>query len=237
MQTSLAVCEITDPADPVLSQVRCLYERTIDQATRIPWDWIARGVGRRHTPRDRWWTHLLLAADTSGRALGFFHGAYLPAFGGYPCYLGVTPAARGRGLGRRLYQRLFEAFRRDADRLVEPLPFAIWESEPATPKDSDEVQINWQARLRLFERVGALWVAGVDFRVPNYMDDAAPPTKLELFLRPFDTPATQFTDAELRRAVGELYQRVYNHGPGDELYEQAFAPDRELLLRPVAEYP
>jgi GNAT superfamily N-acetyltransferase len=236
VQASLAVREITDPADPVLPQVRRLYERTIDRATRIPWGWIARGVGRRHTPHDRWWTHLLLAADAGGRALGFFHGAYLPGLGGYPCYLGVAPAARGHGLGRRLYERLFEAFRRDADRLVEPLPFALWESDPPTADDGDEAQINWRARLRLFERVGALWVAWVDFRVPNYMDDAAPATKLELFLRPFDTPAEQFKDAELRRVVGELYRRVYNQGPGDELYEQAFAPDRELLLRPVAEY-
>jgi ribosomal protein S18 acetylase RimI-like enzyme len=227
--------EVTSPSDPALPATRALYETTLDRAERIPWTWILHGLGRRRFRHGGWWPHLIVAEDPDGQALGYFYGAFLPGFAGYAGYLGVSSTARGRGVGRQLYQRLFAAFRRDARRLGEPLPFAIWESHRPGPEDDPEVWANWQARLRLFARVGAYWIDGVEFRVPNYMDRAAPPVDLELFLTPFDTPAGQFDAAMLRQVIGELHQRVYNQGPGDELYERAQEPTRGPRLRPVAE--
>ncbi|HEY1376010.1 MAG TPA: GNAT family N-acetyltransferase, partial [Gemmataceae bacterium] len=198
----------------------------------IPWDWMAGGLGRRRTGRDRWWPHLLAADDPPA---GFAYGSFLPGYGGYACYVGVAPAARGRGIARNLFQELFACFRSDAGRLVEPLPFTIWESHPPEATDGPEARTIWQARLRPFARVGGLWIAGVDFRVPNYMDRDAPPVKLELFLTPFDTPAERFDAAALRAVVAGLHRRVYTIEPRDELYELAQGPAREPRLRPAGE--
>src|SRR5262249_51620173 len=148
-------------------EVRELFETTLDRAERIPWEWIVSGLGRRKPGRGDLWPHLVVAEDQSGRAKGFFYGVYLPGFAGYACYLGVAPTARGHGIGRRLYQRLFAAFRRDARRLDEALPFVIWESHRPQSEDGPAAQETWQARLRLFERVGSYWIDGIEFRVPN----------------------------------------------------------------------
>ncbi len=235
----LALREVLTPADPGLPQIRRLYESTLDRAERIPWEWIVRGLGRKRSRRDRWWPHLIVAEgdDDSGAAAvqGFFYGSYLPGYGGYACYLGVDPAARSRGVGRALYQRLFAAFRRDARRLDEPLRFAIWESHAPAPEDGAAAWANWQARLRLFERVRAQRIGGVEFLVPNYMDRAAPPVVLHLFLTPFDWPVERFDSATLRSVIAGLHERVYGQGPGSALFERAQDPAREPRLLPVAD--
>jgi GNAT superfamily N-acetyltransferase len=217
--------------------VRALYESTLDRAERVPWAWIVRRLGLQSTRHDRWWPHLLVAGGTAATVKGFYYGAYLPGYAGYACYLGVAPAARGRGLGRLLFRRLFAALRRDARRLDEPLPFVVWESHRPRPVDGPAAHANWQARLRLFAKVRAFWVDDVDFRAPNYMDPAAPPVELELFLTPFDTPAERFDAARLRTVIAGLHQRVYSQRPGDELYERAQDRVREPRLRPVADCP
>lgn len=238
VERTAVIRELTSPADPALAATRRLYEATIDRETRIPWEWMAGGgepaerVARRRTGRDRWWPHLLVAGEP---VAGFAYGSLLPGYGGYACHVGVTPAARGRGVARHLFADLFACFRRDAERLVEPLPFVIWESHRPEPADGPDARANWQARLRLFARVGGLWVAGVDFRVPNYMDRGAPPVRLELFLRPFDTPAERLDAAALRSVVAGLHRRVYTIEPGDDLYERAQESAREPRLRPATD--
>jgi GNAT superfamily N-acetyltransferase len=224
------------PSDPALPEVRELFETTLDRAERIPWEWIVSGFDRRKVRRGGRWPHLVVAEDERGRVKGFFSGMYLSEFAGYACYLGVAPDARRLGIGRRLYQHLFAAFRRDARRLDEALPFVIWESHRPRPEDGPAARAIWQARLRLFGRVGAYRIDGVEFRVPNYMDRGAPPVDLELFLTPFDTPAERLGPSALRAAVAELHQRVYHQGPGDELYERAQNPARRPRLCPVAEW-
>jgi GNAT superfamily N-acetyltransferase len=226
--------EARKPDDRQLTAVRRLYESTIDRATRIPWEWMAGGLGQRRTGRDRWWPHLLVAPP-DGPPHGFAYGSFLPGYAGYACYLGVSPAVRGRGLGTALLEGLFTAFRGDAHDLVEPFPFGIWESHRPEPGDGPAAAANWRARLRLFEKVGGHWIDGVDFRVPNYMDRDGPPVRLELFVKPFDVPAEQFDAVALRAVVAGLHRRVYSERPGDELYERAQDPAREPLLRPAAE--
>src|SRR5690349_7683693 len=86
MRTEPAVAEIVcreilDPDDPVLPLARVIYETTLDEDERIPWEWLA------HTPeRRRGWrpgrrrSHLVVASpkDDPNRAVGFGYGAFLP---------------------------------------------------------------------------------------------------------------------------------------------------------------
>src|SRR5262245_34282858 len=195
-----AVCrEILDPDDPVLPAARALYESVLDEDERIPWEWLARTPERRRSwrPGQRR-SHLVVAVELEApnHPLGFGYGAFLPGYGGYVCYLGVEPAARGRGIGRKLFEFLFERVA-DAARLSRMrLPFIIWESH----RPPDDAGL-WAARLRVFERVGGLWARGIELHTPNYMRPDASAVRLQIFLRPWDEPADSFDGERLRDAV------------------------------------
>ena len=46
--TDDTVCwELFDAADPLLDAARALYESTLEEAERIPWEWLARTPERR----------------------------------------------------------------------------------------------------------------------------------------------------------------------------------------------
>jgi ribosomal protein S18 acetylase RimI-like enzyme len=233
--------ELFDITDPAVGQTQHLYELTQSPAERIPWKWIERGLKR----RQRWRTadgaslwHLVVAhrrADPEATPIGFAHGSTLPGFGGYVSYLGVDPATRGRGTGTRLFESLFALMRADAAALGEPLPFAIWESRAPTAKASEAVRANWLARLRLFQRVGALAVGNATFLTPDYRDASANPVPLQLFLKPLDTPASWFDSERLRQVIAELQRRIYGQSPGEPLYDATLAADvRPVLHSPAA---
>lgn len=213
--------EIKSPQDARLPDIRTLYETTLDRAERIPWAWIVGGLGRRFVGK----RYRLFAAEDGG-VQGYCFGAHLAGYGGYVSYVGVAPSARGRGVGKRLYHAAFRAFRRDARRRDESLPFVVWESRRPAADDPPEVYANWRARLRLFEKVGGLWLSGAAWSVPNYMDEQRPPVQLELFLRPVDRH--DYDTASLRSALDGLAARIYRMPPGD-------APAGELRLRPIRE--
>ena len=209
------VCrEILDPDDPVLPLARVIYETTLDEDERIPWEWLA------HTPeRRRGWrpgrrrSHLVVATPQDGpnRAVGFGYGAFLPGYGGYVCYMGVEPAARGRGAGTLLFRFLFRLIDSAARISAVPLPFIIWESHrPADPA-------LWAARLRVFDKVGGCWIRGAEMLTPNYMRDDAPPVRLQLFIRPWADPPEAFDADRLRAAVAGLYDQIYRIPPDDPL--------------------
>jgi len=209
------VCrEILDLEDPVLPAARLIYESTLDEDERIPWQWLAR------TPeRSRQWrpgqrrSHLVVATpkDDPNQAIGFGYGAFLPGYGGYVCYMGVDPAARRRGAGTLLFRFLFRLIDSAARISALPLPFIIWESHrPIDPA-------LWAARLRVFDKVGGLWLRGAEMLTPNYMHDDAPPVRLQLFLRPWADPVEAFDADRLRAAVEGLYDQVYRIDPDDPL--------------------
>ncbi len=236
------VCwEVRDPNDDALGEARRLYEATLDPAERIPWQWIAGAVaGRlRWRPGERC-AHLILAADrsrrgTAGRPLGFVYGTHLPGYGGYACYLGVDARQRGRGAATRLLRLLISAMRFDADCAGESLPFVVWESHHPGPDASEQERALWQARLRLFERVGGRWISGLTFLAPDFRRRPGPPVPLQLFLIPVDTPAEAFDADALRGVAAGLYRRVYGIGEGDELFEGSLPPTCRPVLRPIAE--
>jgi GNAT superfamily N-acetyltransferase len=219
------VWEARDPADPGVVAARHLYEALIDPAERIPWEWIEGAVGSVHRRGD-WRSHLLLAGDADAPE-GFAYGSLVPGLGGYISYLAVTPSRRRRGAGTALLRGMIDALRADAARAGESLPFVLWESRPAT---ADGV---WEARLRLFARVGAWHISGLTFQAPSFAAPPAGPVPLQLFLVPVDRPAESFDARALRAVAAGLMTRVYRRRPGDPLYERTLPPDCRPELRPV----
>lgn len=209
------VCrEILDLDDPVLPAARVLYETTLDEDERIPWEWLARTPERRQEWKPgRRRSHLVVATpeDNPNHAVGFGYGAFLPGYGGYVCYLGVDPAARCRGAGTLLFRFLFRLIDSAARISAMPLPFIVWESH--RPADRDL----WAARLRVFDKVGGLWIRGTELLTPNYMRDDAPPVRLQLFVRPWSEPAEAFDPNRLRAVVTGLYDNVYRIDADDPL--------------------
>lgn len=239
MATADIVCrEILDGRDPALPAVRRLYESTQAADERIPWAYLERAAERRRQWRPgRWCPHLLLAAESAEPEVprGFAYGAHVLGLGGYLCYLGVDGAARGRGIGTRLFRTFYDLAQADATCEGVPLPFVLWESHPPRPDAPPAEQALWRARLRQFAKVDALWVAGVTFQSPNFADRRGPPVPLLLFLAPRQTPAERFDADSLRAVVAALHGQVYGNGPGDRLYEMTLPPDCRPELRPVSE--
>ncbi len=233
MASSKVYCwEPTELATPVLAAAERLYEATIDADERIPWMWIERAVGEKNFRRPTgWMKHLILATDGPNfddpdALLGYAYGAFIPGFGGYICYVGVSAKARQRGVGSRLFESMFKAFAADATYAGEPLPFVIWESYRPTPSDSDDLHRLWAARVRAFEKVGGLWVEGLELVTPAYDDDDENSTAsvpLQLFVKPVDEPAAGFDAQRLRTIAQELLEKVYQEKPGDYYHDQTLA--------------
>jgi len=234
----LIVWEVLDPQDAVLSVAQRLYESTQLPEEAIPWKWIARTPAKRHTWRPGQWSpHLLLAAIQSDELidppLGFVHGAHVPDFGGYVCYIGVDPEARGRGVAARLFEQMFRVLAVDAGAEGVALPFVLWESHrPADDAPEAEHEL-WSARIRLFDKVGAYWIDGIQFQSPNYVDRSGPPVPLELFLVPQHLPASAFDADRLREIIAALHAGVYGNGPGDALFEATLPVHCAPRLRPA----
>jgi hypothetical protein len=215
------VCrEILDRADPILPAARRLYESTLDVDERIPWEWLARTPERRAAWKaGQRRSHLVVATpkDDVNRPVGFGYGAFLPSYGGYICYMGVEPTARGRGVGTQVFRFLFRLIESAARVSDMKLPFVLWESH--RPPDAKL----WAARLRMFEKVGGRWVKGIELLTPNYMRPAAGPVRLQVFVRPWDDPADSFDAGRLRDAVRGLYDQVYHIPPDDSLRKATLA--------------
>jgi GNAT superfamily N-acetyltransferase len=230
MQTINQVCwEILSPTDPLIEQVRNLYQSTQKVEEQIPWEWIEGSLSQKaYWKPGRWLPHLLVTADVTenfvGPVHGFIAGGHVPDYGGYVSYVGVDPSARKRGLGTLLYESMFAAFREDARNSKAPLPFVVWEScQPALDDPISEWNL-WSARMKLFERVGAYWVGGLDFLSPNFMEEEEDPITLQLFVKPVESAPSEFDSARLRRIALELQQKVYRLSEDDPLVTGSLPP-------------
>lgn len=227
--------------DPLVRAAERLYEQTQHPDERIPWGWIARSVkGRSCWRPGSWGKHLLVAtpADrpTDPDALaGFAYGVHLPGYGGYVCYVGVDEKFRKRGVGTRLYHQMFRVLAADACAVDEPLPFVVWESHKPGPDAPEADWELWGARVRLFEKVGGLWIDGLELMTPNCAVEDGPPVPLQLFVKPVDLPAAAFDADRLKRVAAGLLERVYKARPGDPLHAATLPPGCEPRLRPAAE--
>jgi hypothetical protein len=219
-----------------------LYEQTLAADERIPWIWIEKSVESRTRSKPGGWTkHLLLAApegrvDDPEALAGYVYGALIPGYGGYLCYIGVADWARRMGVGTRLFDQFFRQMSVDAGETGTTLPFVIWESHKPTPSSPASEWDIWAARTKLFDRVGGLWMEGLDFHAPNMEDDenpAAPSVPMQLFLKPMGDSAGSFDAERLKQIVAGLHHEVYRNKPGDPLYDRTLPPNSQPRLRPA----
>lgn len=211
-----------DVTDPLVRAAERLYLDTQHPDERIPWGWIARSlkgrVGWRPETPGR---HLLVATpgENSAALAGFAYGTHLPGYGGYVSYLGVAEPFRKRGVGTRLFGQMFKLLAADAGAIDEPLPFVVWESRrPGADAPEADWKL-WEARVRLFDKVGGQWIDGLELLTPNYADEDAEPVPLQLFVK----PGERFDAGMLRGVAAGLLERVYRAGPGDPLYDATLA--------------
>lgn len=238
MRLEQIVCwEAVNTTDPMIQAAGRLYEQTLAPDERIPWIWIEKAIESRMRPGG-WRKHLLLAAP-DGRTsdpqslAGYTYGAFIPGYGGYLCYVGVADWARRMGVGTQLYEAFYRTMIEDAKAADESLPFVIWESHRPDPGAAPADKELWNARVRLFDRVGGLWIEGVNFLSPNFAEDDGDPVPLQLFVKPMDRPAAAFSQARLWGVIDGLHERVYRNEPGDELYDGTLTPDCHPRLVPA----
>ena len=115
----------------------------------------------------------------------------------------------------------------DAGAIDEALPFVVWESKRPTPDAPDADWKLWEARVRLFDRAGGLWLDGLELFTPNYGanegEGEGEPVVLQLFVKPVDRALTGFTPDALREIVAGLLTRIYRMRPSDPLYLRTMA--------------
>jgi hypothetical protein len=236
----IVVWEAFDTNDPMTHAAARLYEQTLAAEERIPWIWIEKSVeNRTRTKPGGWSKHLLLAApegrtDDPAALAGYVYGALIPGYGGYLCYIGVADWARRMGVGTRLYDQFFRQMSVDAGETGSPLPFVIWESHKPEAHALSTDWDMWTARTRLFDRVGGLWVEGVDFQAPNMEDDedsGVTSVPMQLFLKPMAETANSFNADRLKQVVAGLHREVYRNEPGDTLFDLTLPPDSQPRLR------
>lgn len=132
-----------------------------------------------------------------------------------------------------MFEEFFRRMVADAHAVGESLPFVVWESHRPEASATCAAQDLWTARVRLFDRVGGLWVEGVNFLSPNFEEDDAPPVPLQLFVKPMDLPGAAFTPTRLRELVGGLQEHVYRAEPGDPLHAGTLPPGCQPRLVPA----
>lgn len=226
--------EAQDVSDPMFRAVERLYESTQHPDERIPWGWIARSLkGKSNWKPGTWGRHLLVAAPSDRPAdpdhlAGFAYGTHIPGYGGYVSYLGVAEGYRRKGVGARLFQQMFKLLAADAGVTDEPLPFVVWESHRPGLGASNADLALWDARTRLFDRVGGAWIDGLELMTPNYGADEGDPVPLQLFVKPVDRLASSFDPADLRGIATGLLERVYKLSPEDRLVQAVAATDPRL---------
>ena len=236
--------EAFDVDDPLVRAAERLYTSTQHPAERIPWGWIARSLkGRAARRPGAAGSHLLTAlpeehAQDATRLAGFAYGSHVPGYGGYLSYLGVAPGYRRRGVGTRLMEQMAKVLDADAGALDEPLPFVVWESKRPAADDPEADWRLWEARVKLFDRAGGLWLDGLDLFTPNYGPadggDEGEPVVLQLFVKPVDRAAVGFTPDYLCGIAAGLLERIYRMRPGDPLHARTMA-SATPRLRPAIE--
>ena len=230
--------EALDVSSPLVAAAERLYLATQHPDERIPWGWIAKSIKGRATWRPGVaGSHLLMATPGEdpdpAELAGFAYGLHLPGFGGYLCYVGVADGFRRRGVGTRLFDQTVKVLAADAGAADEALPFVVWESRKPVADAPEADWKLWDARVKLFERAGGLWLDGVELLTPNYGTDAGPTVRLQLFLKPVDHLGRNFDADRLRQVVGDLLTRVYKLQPGDPQYDGTLPAGCKPRLRPA----
>jgi hypothetical protein len=131
-----------------------------------------------------------------------------------------------------LFEQLFRVLAVDAGAEGIRVPFVIWESHKPEDNTAKSERELWAARLRLFSRVGGLWIDGVNFLSPDFQGDGTP-VSLQLFLKPVDEPLPSFDAERLRAVVHGLHRNVYRQEDDSNLMRESLPPDCQPRLRPA----
>jgi len=235
--------EAFDGNDLLLKAVERLYLTTQHPEERIPWGWIARSLKGRAAWRPGVPGHHLLTAvpeesvteNDPEMLAGFVYGSFLPEYGGYLSYLGVDEHYRKRGVGTRLMTQMVKVLHAEAGGMDEPLPFVVWESKRPGVNAPAEDHCLWEARMKLFDRIGGCWIDGLELFTPNYGDDDDKPVVLQLFVKPVDRSRQGFDPDFLRGIAAGLLARVYRLNADDPLVVRTIAQTRRPRLRPAGD--
>ncbi len=98
----------------------------------------------------------------------------------------------------------------------------------ANQKSNEPEWQNWCSRMKLFQKIGAFWVDGIQFYAPNYMEneneqEAIP---LQIFIKPIRANLEQFDANKLIQIVKELHEKVYRHSLNHPLCRKTMASVR-----------
>ena len=188
--------EIVAWPEGLAAQVKELYERSFPPAERHDF---ARIRGITEEQGEARGLHVLTAVD-GDILLGLSILRHLAeASLGYLWYLCVDEAARGSGIGGRLYQRTLEVLREDARACGRGLKGMIFEverldSEPHATY-GDPIR-----RVKFYERLGARLILGYDYWQPPIPPHG--PVPLQLMFHPLGLE--ECTEEELARIVSDF---------------------------------
>ena len=123
-------------------------------------------------------------------------------------YLAVHPAARGRGIGRWLFEQVVAA----TGTAQRPLLIEAESDREATPGQADRLR-----RKQFYRSLGAGEINGLLYLMPQV--STAPPPPMELLLHAQPLPTTISRD-DLHEWLQALYTEVYNQAPEEPRLRQ-----------------
>lgn len=192
---------VTAPEE-TMESIRSLYEMSFPKEELRSFEQIKQEIS---SPTEERRTHMIAALDGE-KVLGLSIFVLFPTASlGYLWFLCVDPNTRGLGLGGRLYCDSIEWLKRDAKALGVDLRGVIFEVERITT-EAHPIFGDPRRRIRFYERLGALMVAGYDYHQPPIPPHG--PVALQLMFhpmvgRPCDSPTlAQAVSEFLRLAQG-----------------------------------
>ena len=181
--SAFTVRRVTDPQDPAIARFGTLQSEVyFEPDMLIPARYIAHMLAE---PGDR--VNFLLVAEEAGELLGgtVFH--YLPAAGsGFSSFMGVTRAARGRGVARALHEARWAALEEAAQGQLRGVFIDVVSPERLTGHEREaeaEVGSDPLSRRRTFQALGFRTV-DLRYEQPVGGEHGGPVTNMDLLFCP-----------------------------------------------------
>jgi hypothetical protein len=227
--------EVHDPDDPALAAFGRLQRQVyFEPDALIPGQYFGALLRSRTSAR----TNFIIVAERASEVLGgtVFH--YLGSAGsGFSSFLGVSRAARGQGIARRLHERRFAVLDHAAGSAVPGVFIDVVNPTRLTERELErerDVGSDPLVRRRIFERLGFRQVA-IRYEQPLGGPNGGPVTNLDLLYcprQPAQTVPTGLVLATMRAYwSGWLGDAAERHAA--ELERRAGGRDELALISPV----
>lgn len=132
-------------------------------------------------------------------------------------YLAVHPDARGRGIGRWL----FEQATATVNTARRPLLIEAESDRAATPGQAER-----RSRKHFYRSLGTREIAGLRYLMPSVATAPPPPMELMLHARPQPSAVPR---SALQQWLQVLYTEVYDQSPEDPRLQQMLEPLPEAI--------